>query len=78
MEVEVAPSGEWRVAGEPAWRSILEPAPAAGPAPSVKAEAPAAAPHGAATPAAGQANGNANGVGGHNGVSCGSRVPAKP
>lgn len=53
----MAPSGEWRVSGEPAWRSILAPAPAAGPALAVKAEAPAALPHGTATPGAGQANG---------------------
>ncbi|KAK9835201.1 hypothetical protein WJX81_005406 [Elliptochloris bilobata] len=63
MEVEVAPSGEWRAPGESAWRSIVEPAAGAGAVAHIKAEAPAALPSGVDAAGTSAPNGGANGVG---------------
>ncbi len=67
MEVEVSPSGDWRVPGEAAWRSILAPAPAAagagaGAAARVKAEAPCERAAGAAAAGALGADGGGGGA----------------
>ncbi len=66
-EVEVSPSGDWRVPGEAAWRSILAPAPAAaaagaGAAARVKAEAPCERAAGAAAAGALGADGGGGGA----------------
>lgn len=69
-EVEVSPSGDWRVPGEAAWRSILAPAPAAaaagaGAAARVKAEAPCERAAGAAAAGALGADGGGGGARAH-------------